>query len=49
MTDYILALKAIRRKNSVIWRKTRTIINVDIYYDGCKTVEKKLFLKENQN
>ena len=36
MTDDILALKAIRRKNELIWRKTRTTINFDIYYDSCK-------------
>ena len=48
MTDDILTLKAIRRKNELICRKTRTTINFDIYYDSCKAV-KRLFLKENQN
>ena len=48
MTDDILTLKGIRRKNELIWRKTRTTINVDIYYDSCKAV-KRLFVKENQN
>ena len=36
MIDDILTLKAIRRKNELIWRKTRTTINFDIYYDSCK-------------
>ena len=40
MTDDILTLKGIRRKYEVIWRKTRTTINFDIYYDGCKAVKK---------
>ena len=34
MTDNILNLKAIRRKNEIIWRQTRTTINFDIYYDS---------------
>ena len=46
MTDNILALKAIRHKNEFIWRKTRTTINFDIYYDSCIAV-KRLFLNEN--
>ena len=33
MTDDILG------KNELIWRKTHTTINVDIYYDSCKAVE----------
>ena len=48
MTDDILTLKAIRPKNELIWRETRTTINVYIYYDSCKAV-KRLFRKENQN
>ena len=48
MTDDILTLKAIRRINELIWRKIRTTIKFDIYYDSCKAV-KRLFLKENQN
>ena len=48
MTDDILTLKDIRRKNELIWRKTRTTIYFDIYYDSCKAV-KRLFLKENKN
>ena len=39
MTDDILTLKAIRRKNELIWRKTRTTINFDIYCDSCKAVK----------
>ena len=38
MTDNILTLKAIRKKNELIWQKTRTTINFDIYYDSCKAV-----------
>ena len=48
MTDDILTLTAIRRKNELIWRKTRTTINSDIYYNICKAV-KSIFLKENNN
>ena len=44
MTEDILTLKAIRRKNELIWRKNRTTINFDIYYDSCKAV-KRLFRK----
>ena len=39
MTGDILTLKAIRRKNELIWRKTRTTINIDIYYDSCEAVK----------
>ena len=42
MTDDILTLKAIRRKNELIWRKTRTTINFDIYYDSCKAVKEAI-------
>ena len=42
MTDDILTLKAIRRKNELIWRKTRTTINFDIYYDTCKAVKRAI-------
>ena len=42
MTDDILTLKAIRRKNELLWRKTRTTINFDIYYDSCKAVKKAI-------
>ena len=41
ITDNILALKAIRRKNELIWRKTRITINTDVYYDSRIAVEKK--------
>ena len=34
MIDDILTLKAIRRKNELIWRKTRTTVNFDIYYNN---------------
>ena len=42
MTDDILKLKTNRRKNELIWRKTRTTINVDIYYESCKAVKKAI-------
>ena len=42
MTDDFLTLKAIRRKNEFIWRKTRTTINFDIYYDSCKAVKEDI-------
>ena len=48
MTDNIFTLKDIRRKNELIWQKTRITINFNIYYDSCIGVE-KIFLKENQN
>ena len=40
MTDNVLALKAIRRKNEFLWRKTRITINFNIYYDSCMAVKK---------
>ena len=46
MTENILALKAICRKNELIWRKTRITFNFNIYYGSFKAV-KRLFLKEN--
>ena len=39
MTDNILALKAFRCKNELIWQKMRTTINLD---DVKKTLEKKI-------
>ena len=42
MTDDILTRKAIRRKNELIWRKTRTTINFDFYYDSCKAVKEAI-------
>ena len=46
MTDNILALKAIRRKNELIWQKTRITINFNIYYDSCMAVKKAISKKE---
>ena len=43
MNDNILALKGNRRKNELIWRKSRITINFNIYYDSCIDVEKKHF------
>ena len=47
MTDDILTLKAIGRKNELIWRKTRITINFDIYYDSCNAVKRK-FQKKSE-
>ena len=35
-----MALKAIHRKNELIWRKTRITINFNIYYDSCMAVKR---------
>ena len=48
MTDDILALKAIRRKNELIWRKTRITINFDIYCDSCKAVKKAISKRKSE-
>ena len=39
MAYNIRALKAIRRKNELICRKTRITINFNIYYDSCIAVK----------
>ena len=46
MTDNILALKAIRRKNELIWRKTRITINFYMYYDNCMAVKKATSIRK---
>ena len=48
MTDDILALKAIRKKNELIWRKTRSTINFDIYYDSCKAVKEAISKRKSE-
>ena len=48
MTDNILTLKAISRKNELIWRKTRTTINFDIYYDSCKAVKEAISKRKSE-
>ena len=49
MTDDILTLKAIRRKKKeLIWRKIRTTINFDIYYDSCKAVKKAISKRKSE-
>ena len=48
MTDNILALKAIRRKNEIIWRKTRITINFNIYYDSCMAVKKAISIRKDE-
>ena len=48
LTGDILTLKAIRRKNELIWQKTRTTINFDIYYDICKAVKKAISKRKSE-
>ena len=48
MTDDILTLKAIRRENELIWWKTRTTINIDIYYDSCKAVKMAISKRKSE-
>ena len=48
MTDDILALKAIRRKNELICRKTRTTINFDMYYDSFTAVKRTIFKRKSE-
>ena len=47
MTDDILKLKAIRRKNELIWQ-TRITINFDIYYESCKAVKKAISKRKSE-
>ena len=47
MTDNILTLKAIRRKNELIWQKTRITINFDIYY-SCEAVKKAISKRKSE-
>ena len=42
MTDNMLALKAFRSENELIWRKTRIKINFYIYYHSCMAVKKDI-------
>ena len=46
MTDNNLELKAIRRKNELLWRKTRITINFNIYYDSCMAVKKAISIRK---
>ena len=46
MTDNILALKANRRKNELIWRKTRITINFNNYYHSCMAVKKAISIRK---
>ena len=48
MTDDILTLKAIRKKNELIWQKTRTTINFDIYCDSCKAVKEAISKRKSE-
>ena len=46
LTDNILSLKAIRRKNEFIWRETRITRNFSIYYDTCMAVKKAISIRK---
>ena len=46
MTDNILTLKAIRRKNELIWRKTRITMNFNMYYDSCMTMKNAISIRK---
>ena len=46
MTDKILALKAILRKNEFIWQKTHITINFNIYYDSCMALKKAISIRK---
>ena len=46
--QYILALKAIRRKNELIWRKNRITINLNIFDDSCMAVKKAISIKKDE-
>ena len=48
MTDDMLKLKAIRRKNELFWRKTRTTINFDMYYDSSKAAKKPISKRKSE-
>ena len=39
MTDYILVLKALRRKFESLWRKTRLTVHFDMYSGSCRDVK----------
>ena len=40
MTDYILVLKALRRKYKSLWRKTRLTVHFDMYSESSVAVKK---------
>ena len=48
MSNNILALKAIRRKNELIWRKTLITINFNIYYDSCMAVKRVISKRKDE-
>ena len=39
MTDYILVLKALRRKYESLWRQTRLTVHFDMYSESCMDVK----------
>ena len=47
MTDYILALKALRRKYESLWRKTRLTVHFDMYSESCMAVKKAISKSES--
>ena len=46
MTNNILALKVIRQKNELIWRKTRITVKFNIYYDSRIAVKKAISIRK---
>ena len=48
MTEDIITMKAIRRKNELIWRKNCTTINFDIYYDSYKAVKEAISKRKSE-
>ena len=48
MTDDIPTLKDISRRNELIWRKTCTTINFDIYYDSRKVVKRAISKRKSE-
>ena len=47
-TNNILALKAIHRKNELIWWKTLITVNYNIYYDSCMAVKKAISIRKTE-
>ena len=39
ISDYILVLKALRRKYESLWRKTRLTVHFDMYSESCMDVK----------
>ena len=48
VVDRPFTLKAIRRKNDLIWRKTRITINFNIYYDSSMAMRKAISKRKTE-